>query len=343
MFATWHEGRTGAQVSNWRYLFSSMPDLIITNGDTAGELLRAAGKNAIILPWQDVLHEGPIDPGSLETCSVERVKYLAGRFGIPETEVAATFAERDGIMLRHGDFDRIELWFEHDLYDQLQLIQVLSFFAEARRTEGMTLVQANDFLGAQRPDTILRFASHARPLTEDDLRLGSSAWADLTTSTPRAIAVRSRISETRLPYLTPALLRLLEEFPAPGTGLGRTEAAILSGIASGTSSPRRLFHDVIQQEEAAFMGDASFFHLLDDLASCEVPLIAGLPRACSPDDERDRIDKAEIKLTVAGEAVLAGEEDHVALSGLDRWWGGTRLHGRDVWRYDRGARTLIVP
>ena len=33
---------------------------------------------------------------------------------------------------------RIELWFEHDLYDQLQLLQILAFFAEAGRGDGVT-------------------------------------------------------------------------------------------------------------------------------------------------------------------------------------------------------------
>ena len=34
--------------------------LIITNGDSAADLLRAAGETAVILPWRDVLHIGPV-------------------------------------------------------------------------------------------------------------------------------------------------------------------------------------------------------------------------------------------------------------------------------------------
>jgi hypothetical protein len=320
-----------------------MPDLIITNGDSAAELLRAAGKGGTVLPWQDVLHEGPVPPGALEACSAERSGYLAHRFGIAVDEVATTFAERDRIVRNHGAFERIELWFEHDLYDQLQLVQLLSFFADVGRRDGISLVQADDFLGAQRPDTILRFEDAARNLTEEDLALGSSVWADVTAPTPRALAVRSKISETRLPWLTPALIRFLEELPAPKTGLGRTEAAILSGIASGISSPRRLFHRAFEQEEAAFMGDASFFHIIGDLASSEVPLVAGLAPPGPAEDDWERIGDAELRLTLAGEEVLAGEEDRVALSGLDRWWGGTRLHGKEVWRYDRQSSSLIEP
>ena len=246
-------------------------------------------------------------------------------------------------MRAHADFDSIELWFEHDLYDQLQLIQILAFFAEQQRVDGLTLVQADDFLGAQRPDTILRFTERGRPITQSDLDLAAGVWADLAAPTPERMMARIETLGTRLPFLKPSLRRFLEELPAPGSGLSRTEQAILTGISEGTTAPVRLFPEVIMQEEAAFMGDWSFFHILDDLASCDVPLIAGLAPSTDSETETERFRDAELELTMAGEDVLAGEDDHVAMSGLDRWWAGTRLMGREVWRYDRGAGKLVAP
>ncbi|HVZ15208.1 MAG TPA: DUF1835 domain-containing protein [Bauldia sp.] len=320
-----------------------MGDLIITNGDTAADLLRQAGRGGTILPWRDVLHEGPIVGGALEACSRRRVSYLTQRFGLPEAEIAEGFAERDGIMRAHAGYDRIELWFEHDLFDQLQLLQVLAFFADAERSDGLVLVQADDFLGRQRADTILTFGERARDITAIDLDIARRAWLDVAAPTPEAAARRAEIAEPRFPFLPPALRRFLEELPAPGNGLGRTEATALDDIHAGEGNPVRLFHDLIHQEEAAFMGDWSFFRLLDDLAFCDVPLIAGLPPPSPADDNTGRFREAALELTMAGEEVLAGEEDHVELSGLDRWWGGTRLAGRNVWRYDRGARRLLPP
>jgi hypothetical protein len=146
-----------------------------------------------------------------------------------------------------------------------------------------------------------------------------------------------------MPFLPSALRRFLSELPAPGNGLGRTEHAILTGIRQGTTAPVRLFHEVLSGEEAAFMGDWSFFHLLDDLASCDVPLIAGLAPPSLNELDTERFGEAELELTRAGTDVLAGKEDHLMLSGLDRWWAGTRLLGRTVWRYDREAGTLVPP
>lgn len=91
------------------------------------------------------------------------------------------------------------------------------------------------------------------------------------------------------------------------------------------------------------MGDASFFHILDDLALCREPLIAGLARPKGSDLDGARWANARVALTDAGEAVLAGDIDHVALNGIDRWWAGTRLSGRSAWRFDREGDRLIPP
>jgi hypothetical protein len=316
-----------------------MSRLIVTNGDSAADLLRAAGLQGTIVPWRDVLHEGPITQVNLDASSRERAAFLAVRFRLDPAEAADTFAERDAILHAHSGFEDIELWFEHDLYDQLQLVQVLAFLADAKRTQGVRLVQADDFLGAQRADTILRFAEHARDVTEADLGLARAVWGDLAMPTPEFVAGRSEMPAGPLPFLRNALTRFLEELPAPENGLGRTEQAILTGIRAGAGNPSRLFQVVLEQEEAAFMGDLSFFRLIEDLAFCAVPLITGVVEPAAPAG----FDDAHLELTMAGDSVLAGAEDHVTLSGIDRWWAGTHLVGRAVWRYDRGSRRLVAP
>jgi hypothetical protein len=318
-----------------------MSELIITNGDGAADLLVAAGKSGRILPWRDLLHEGPI-LAELGACTRTRIAYLAARFRIEPADVAAAFAARDAILQAHAGFERIELWFEHDLYDQLQLLQILAFFAEAGRGDGVILVQADDFLGRQRADSILRFAGKARPVETEDLHLAQATWRDLAAASPEAVAQRFTATGNRLPFLQPALRRFLEELPAPGSGLGRTEATALRQLAGGLTTPSDLFRAVLVGEEAAFMGDLSFFRLLEDLAFCPVPLIAGLAPPAIADDGA-RFGKAKLALTAVGEAVLAGDDDHIALNAIDRWWGGTHLADGSVWRYDSRRGRLIAP
>lgn len=321
-------------------MFRAMTRLIITNGDSAGELLAQSGIEGDILPWRDVLHEGPIVAGGLEASSAVRAAFLAGRFGLEPGDVVAELAARDAVLGGHRSYEAVELWFEHDLYDQLQLLQILSFFADEGRTEGLHLVQADDYLGRQTPETILRFADRARAVDEDMLDAADMLWADLAMPTPESIVRRLDDPTDGLPFAVPALQRFLEELPAPDTGLGRTEATALSFLTEGAQSAIELFRRSIAAEPAAFMGDLSFFLMLHDLAESPQPLVAGL----SPLDEDDaRRYERPLALTPAGRAVVASEADRVRLDGLDRWWAGTRLRGRTTWRYDRHTMNLISP
>ena len=321
-------------------IFPAMTRLIITNGDTAGELLAASGIEGDILPWRDVLHEGPIVAGGLAASSAVRAAFLAGRFGLEPGDVAEELEARDAVIRGHAGYDTIELWFEHDLYDQLQLFQILSFFADERRTAGIRLVQADDYLGRQTPESILRFADRARVVDEDTLDAADMLWADLAMPTPESIVRRLDDPADGLPFAIPALQRFLEELPAPDTGLGRTEAVALSFLKEGAQDAVELFRRSIAAETAAFMGDLSFFLMLHDLADAPQPLVTGL----SPLDEDDaRRYERPLALTPVGRAVVAAEADRLRLDGIDRWWAGTRLRGRTTWRYDRETMNLISP
>lgn len=323
-----------------------MPDLILTNGDTAADLLAAAGFEATILPWRDVLHEGPVVPAqSLEALSEIRAGYLAQRFDLEFAAIRAEFGARDAILRSHARFDNIAVWLEHDLYDQLQLIQILDFFCGEGRGDGLSLVQADDFLGQQTPASIRRFAVREQKIGPELLSAGRQAFAAVAAATPETVFAAEG-SWPLLPHLGPALDRFLQELPAPGSGLTRSEATALELIAEFKVAPGALFREALRREEAAFMGDWSFFRILDDLAFAAEPLVSGLsgrfPAAADGPEAASYL-AAALDLTPLGRAVLAGESDHIAINGVDRWWGGTRLSGADCWRYDRQEDALLPP
>jgi hypothetical protein len=106
------------------------PVLHITNGDSAGGLIQESDIGGDVLPWRDVLHEGPVPADlDLDDLSAIRAEYLAGRELGDLENLKRDFAERDNMLRRFADYDEVVLWFEWDLYDQLQLIQLLDFFA----------------------------------------------------------------------------------------------------------------------------------------------------------------------------------------------------------------------
>ena len=104
---------------------------------------------------------------------------------------------------------------------------------------------------------------------------------------PRALAREAATPDERLPYLAPALRRLLEELPGTRDGLGRTERQLLEAVAAGARTRGDAFLASMAAEEAPFMGDTIAFDRLAGLDG----LVHG---------------NGSLQLTDDGEAVLGG-------------------------------------
>jgi hypothetical protein len=326
--------------------------LILTNGDSAVARLEEAGVGGPILPWRDVLHDGPVPAvDALESLSAIRSTFIAADLGLAAEEVGAEFRSRDAAVRGHAAYRRVEIWLEHDLYDQLQLIQILDFFHAEGRLEGLHLVQADDYLGRQGPEAVRRLAAAARPVTGAQLALAAEAWRAFTAATPHALADLAGRDAPDLPYLAPALRRLLAELPDPLRGLTLTEERALCCLAEAPASTGELFRRVTEQDEAQFLGDASFFRRLDGLAFTDEPLIAGLPGPsqsyCNPGrtprDGYAAFARARLRLTPAGRSVLEGRLDHRVVNRVDHWVGGVHVSPAAWIRYDRAAGHLVAP
>lgn len=327
-----------------------MKSLIITNGDSAADLMKLARINAEILCWRDVLHEGPVPrTDSFAELSQIRVDFLSGDGWGDAGEISQSFAERDDILARLNEYADITLWFEHDLYDQLQLLQILDFLiTRPELHDRVSLIQAGNFIGKETPSRLKTHLKLKRPISDMQFTLAQAAWGAFRNETPETWAAFLRYDTSALPFLRPAILRHMEEFPAPSTGLTRTESFILEMIYMGHVMPRTIFHLFEENEEAAFMGDWSFWRILDSLAAGAAPFITGfqIRGGFSPDftdEERTAYLSSELKLTGLGTTSLLGKRDALEFRRLDRWMGGTHLTNRSCWRWDAPNRALVAP
>ena len=312
--------------------------LHVTNGDSAVERIRAAGVAGTLLPWRDVLHEGPVPAGlPLERLSDVRAEFIASGGWGPADEVRRQFAERDRALAASAGEDEVVLWFEHDLYDQLQLIQLLDWFADHPHRR-LTLINPPEYLGLVDAERARELFHARQPVTPAQLALGRRAWDAFRGPDPRQIenVVYADDGEA-LPHLPEALFRLLEEYPAVGTGLCRSQEQILITFAGG---PRTLAdaypasHHAL--EEAVWMGDATWLTYVDRLARAPEPLLA-----YEGEDAGDAM-RRSARITDAGREVLEGKTDVLWINGIDRWIGGVHLHGRDVpWRWDADEECIV--
>ncbi|MGJ5813824.1 hypothetical protein [Paludibaculum fermentans] len=238
--------------------------LHITNGDSVVGTLQDSFPGDTILPWRDVLHDGPVPAGRpLSEFSAVRAHFLAAESGLPYAQVLSEFQERDGLLARYAEFDETVLWFEHDLYDQLQLIQILDWFAtQAADAPNLRLIQADDYLGRMEPAHFTELYPARQAVSAAQLSLASAAWLAVRSADPAELEPLL-VPNTELPFLAAALTRLCEEYPWTTDGLSRTQRTIRELKNQGITDRADLFTAFTRQEEAIWMGDWSFFRVLD--------------------------------------------------------------------------------
>ena len=303
--------------------------LHVTNGDSVAVPLRQASGGGEALSWNDVYHEGPLRSGERSRFLDARAEFLAScGWG----EAAATreeLAGRDGQFLdalREGR--SVVLWFEHDLYDQLQLVDILALAGEAGfDPEQLELIEVDSFpgrpsfrgLGELNVEQLESLWPQRRAVTDDDTGAAQRAWEAVRRSDPRGVAELRDAPPAARPFLGAALQRFLEELPAVEDGLSRTERQLLGLLEAGPLLTGALFVASQDLEEAPFHGDVWIFRALERLA----PLVS--------------VESGVAAITADGRRVLSGELDAFELVGVDRWVGGTHLVPGSAWRWDGDA------
>jgi hypothetical protein len=321
--------------------------LNITNGDSAAGTLSEAGIEGKIISWRDVLHEGPVDSSlSLEELSKQRARFIAERRWDDFAHVSGDFAERDRVIQHLDYFDEIVLWFEDDLYDQLQLIQLLDFLGSgaARKKKTLSLIQVDGYIPPLSPAKLKDLDEKRSRVTPEQLDLARRAWRAFGSDDPATIEALLDEKTSALPYLASALSRHLEEFPAVGTGLSRSEREALTAIEEGHKTPVAAFLEVAKKQESIFLGDIVFYSYLERLSGNRKALVTWTDGTAvvSPSSETSRefVD-GELKLTQLGREVLAGKRDWQTINTESRWLGGVEIRpGGTGWRWDPSERAL---
>ncbi len=148
----------------------SVNALHVTNGDSVLYLWKKAGLLGTHIAWRDMLHEGPVVADlPLEELSRIRGDYLASRGFGNAIKLHHDLEKRDAAIRRAEEFEEIVLWFEHDLYDQLHLLQILAVLQEQGIGAGaVQLVQSDQYLGMLTADETDGAAFEAEVLDERD-------------------------------------------------------------------------------------------------------------------------------------------------------------------------------
>ncbi len=292
-------------------------------------MLKNAGVLGTHVAWRDALNEGPVPARlSLEQTSAIRTQYLAERgYGNP-IKLIHEFSRRDAQLRRAEDFDEVVLWFEHDLYDQLQLLQALTSLEELDLEPGrVSVVQSDHYLANMTVDEIFPLFPKRRTATPAVFKSARRSWERFTSDSPADLYAAAGEDAIGLPFLRVALQRLCEEYPWKRDGLSRSQRQALYAVAQGRARAEELFLRAQTREEAYFLEERVFAKMLEDLAAAEAALV----------EEED----GTLVTTALGRRVLAGDADWLEEHSINRWIGGVHLVSEHVTRWDDDAGRFV--
>jgi hypothetical protein len=321
-----------------------MPEALhISNGSATD--VPGTGLARRVVYWRDILHEGPVPETPPAELRRVRADYLAGYEGVEHAEALREFTERDQALEANRGGEYV-LWFEADLYDQLQITEILTRLAGLGvPAELITLICIGEHAGIARFGGLgeltaeqLRELPHTNAcarLTPAALELATRAWAAFRAPAPGDLGAIAAARLGELRFLGEAFDRLSREYPATRDGLSLTERRVLAAVADGASDAGTAFVRAAARETRPYLGDTTCFGRMDRMAEGPHPLLRL--------DPPGRVGRpTRVQLTDAGARVLAGEGDQIALNGIDRWIGGVHLQGHHVpWRWDDGTETII--
>ena len=316
--------------------------LHVANGSSTTMTMESAGIPGAYSIWADPLHAGPVPGGLSDAELIEvRARYL-GPADAPEHDIRLW----GDPLLRHKSYDELILWYEHDLFDQLNLIQLLTWIRERLpATKPVSLICIGSFpgrpdfkgLGELGPDELASLLDTRQPVTGSQYELAGRAWQAFREPTPEALNDLRYGDTSALPYLADAITRFLQEYPWTRDGLARSERRLLAladgeGIALWKAFPR--MHD---GESAYYVSDEDLTAIVKDLSRTTPPILT-----LDPSGADGHLLRGTVTLTEAGRSVVAGRLDRVAACGLDRWFGGVHLQsGGPIWRWDDRQQRVV--
>jgi hypothetical protein len=268
----------------------------VVNGDSVARTIALPGE---VIVWRDVLHEGSVPPGDAATVYRARAAFLsAAGYGARDEILAGLEAADAALLAALADGRGTVLWFEHDLHDQLQLIQILARVAGHPARSSARLIAIDRYPGHERfaglgelsAEELATLWPARRVIPDETFDAAVRAYDVFRARDAEALTAFAGGPLPGLPFLASALRRLLEERPWSGSRLGRSERQILSAVASGARTPAEVFAATWQMEEAPYMGDTWLWRRIDELAAGDRP---SLTRAAG-----------RLELTAEGQAAL---------------------------------------
>jgi hypothetical protein len=251
--------------------------LHITNGDSTTNYLKKLKFSGDFITWREMLCEGKTttDVGS-ESFWKNRFDFFKTSYNISKQKFIDYTVKEYRNLCNKKSNDEIVLWFEHDLFCQINMLAVVSWLKRYRKGYQISLVCSGEIKGSIKKfglseldrNQINKHYKNRVELTQDDIEYGDYIWQLYCSNSPlRLETVYNFNTISPFKYLASAIDAHLKRFPSINNGLNFVENSILKTVENQQpTSKEKLIGELIKNEESYGFGDLQYDHKIDNLS-----------------------------------------------------------------------------
>ncbi len=289
--------------------------LHITNGDSFTNTLKSLPLKGDIITWREMLCEGKTlcNVGS-ESFWKTRYEFLSKNYKVSKSWFVEKTLKEYRSLCNHKQQDQIVLWFEYDLFCQINMLAVLSWLKTHRRHAEISLIcsgkedETDRLFGLNElsQQQLLNLYENRIKLTQDDIEYADYVWQLYCSDNPIRLENLGSYKDFQFNYLSDAVKAHLQRFPTIKNGLNQVENRILQ-IANEEkpNSQKDLLGNILKNQGYYGFGDSQYERILHKMK----PLFTSL----NP-----------VKISRKGKEVLEGKTNFYAnLRDTNTYLGGS--------------------
>ena len=249
--------------------------LHITNGDNLTNRLGSMDLKGDIITWREMLCEGRTltNVGS-ETFWKTRFEFLNKNYKVSKSWFIEKTLKEYRSLCNHKQQDQIVLWFEYDLFCQVNMLAVISWLKTHRKYAHITLVCSGKEdetdklygLGELSDEKLMELYENRIELSQDDIEYADYVWQLYCSDNPIRLENLTDFNNYQFNYLSGAIKAHLKRFPTIRNGLNEVENHLLQlSVDKKPKTKKELLKTVLGDQGLYGFGDSQYERIISTL------------------------------------------------------------------------------
>ncbi len=249
--------------------------LHITNGDSFTERLNTLNLKGEVITWREMLCEGKtLTSVGSESFWKTRFEFLNKNYKVSKKWFIEKTLKEYRSLCNHKQQDHIVLWFEYDLFCQVNMLAVISWLKANRKYAEISLVCSGKeddseqlyALNDLNDEQLLKLYRNKKVLSQDDIEYADYVWQLYCSDNPMRLENLTDFGNYQFDYLKGAISSHLQRFPSINNGLNAMENNILQlSSEQKPATKKELLKLILNNQGLLGFGDSQYDRAINRL------------------------------------------------------------------------------